>query len=128
MKRLRTSLPQHDDPKCSPVRHLLQTVGSKWSMLIVSHLAEGPKRFTDLKHSIGGITQKSLTASLRDLEHNGLVERTVTPVVPPRVDYRLTPLGQTLLGPLQALTDWAVANECAVAQARARFETRTSAA
>ncbi|WP_121063509.1 winged helix-turn-helix transcriptional regulator [Chachezhania antarctica] len=121
-------LPGHEDPACGPVRNLLQTVGSKWSMLIVAHLAEEPRRFTDLKRTIGGITQKSLTASLRELEKNGLVERAVTPVVPPRVDYRLTPLGETLLGPMKALTDWAVANECAVARARARFETEQAAA
>ena len=122
------SLPCHEDPSCGPVRNLLQTVGSKWSMLIGSHLATGPKRFTDLKRTIGGITQKSLTASLRELEKNGLVDRVVTPVVPPRVDYRLTPLGKTLLGPMKALTDWAVANECAVARARQKFEAAQDAA
>lgn len=115
-------MPAHDDPRCGAVRHLLQTVGSKWAVLVVSHLATAPKRFSELKRSIGGITQKSLTTTLRELERDGLVERVVTPSLPPRVDYALTPLGRTLLVPLQALTSWAVENECAVAEARARYE------
>ncbi|MBR9765858.1 MAG: helix-turn-helix transcriptional regulator [Rhodobacteraceae bacterium] len=115
-------IPRHDDTRCTPVRRVLQAIGSKWSVLIVSHLKQGPMRFSDLKRSIGDITQKSLTASLRELEQNGLVERVVTPVIPPRVDYCLTPLGQTLLPPLEALTDWAIENEEAVSEARAAFQ------
>lgn len=117
-------LPSHDNPRCAPVRHLLQKIGGKWQVLIVSHLEPGPKRFSDLKRDIGGVTQKSLTAALRELERDGLIERTVTPTIPPRVDYALTPLGRTLLAPLNALTSWAVENECAVAQARLRYEAR----
>ncbi|PVB63208.1 helix-turn-helix domain-containing protein [Labrenzia sp. 011] len=115
-------LPRHDNPRCVPVRRLLQTVGSKWSVLVVSHLEFEAKRFTELKRSIGDITQKSLTATLRELERDGLVERIVTPSIPPRVDYALTPLGRTLLGPLKALSEWAIENEAAVAAARERFE------
>lgn len=115
-------LPHHDDPRCAPVRRLLQTVGGKWSVLIVSHLEKGPMRFCALQRAIGGITQKSLTAALRQLEQDGLVERVVTPKIPPRVDYSLTPIGKTLCGPLNALADWAVKNEAKVAEARARFE------
>lgn len=117
-------LPRHDNPQCAPVRALLQKIGSKWPVLIVSHLEPGPKRFSELKRGIGGITQKSLTSALRELERDGLVERIVTPTLPPRVDYALTPLGRTLLGPLTALTSWAVENEGAVAMARARYEAR----
>ena len=117
-------LPRHDDPRCAPVRRLLQTVGGKWSVLIVSHLEKGPLRFSELQRAIGGITQKSLTATLRELEKDGLVERVVTPTIPPRVDYSLTATGKTLCGPLNALADWAVKNEAKVAQARARFEQR----
>ena len=115
-------LPSHGDPRCPAVRNLLQTIGAKWSGIVVLHLSEGPRRFSELKRSVGGVSQKSLTACLRELERNGLVERVVTPSVPPRVDYALTELGETLMEPLKALTSWAVRNECAVAQARARFE------
>jgi len=117
-------MPKHDDPRCGPVRRLLQTVGSKWSGLVVSHLKSGPKRFSELRRSIGGITQKSLTSTLRELERDGLVERVVTPSIPPRVDYSLTPLGRSLTVPLDALTSWAVENECAVAEAQLRFDAR----
>ncbi|MHA7774069.1 winged helix-turn-helix transcriptional regulator [Roseibium sp. M-1] len=115
-------LPHHEDPRCVPVRRLLQTVGSKWCSLVVAHLEAGPRRFSDLKRGIGGVTQKSLTTALRELEKDGLVSRFVTPSIPPRVDYSLTPLGRTLLGPLKALTNWAIENEAAVAAARERFE------
>ena len=117
-------LPHTDDPRCVPVRRLLQTVGSKWSVLVVGHLERGPKRFSELARAIGGITQKSLTATLRELEKDGLVERVVTPSIPPRVDYRLTGLGRTLCEPLNRLTAWAVENDAAVSEARARFEAR----
>lgn len=115
-------MPSHDEPRCAPVRRLLQTVGSKWSVLVVSHLDMRPMRFSELKRSIGGVTQKSLTSTLRSLEKDGLVERVVTPSIPPRVDYSLTPLGQSLTVPLNALANWAVENECAVAEAQLRFE------
>ncbi|MGR3805562.1 winged helix-turn-helix transcriptional regulator [Marinibacterium profundimaris] len=115
-------LPRHGDPRCPAVRNLLQTIGSKWSVIVALHLSAGPHRFSELKRSVGGVSQKSLTTCLRELERNGLVERVVTPSVPPRVDYALTELGETLMEPLKALTAWAVRNECAVAQARARFE------
>lgn len=114
-------LPRHDEPTCAAVRRILQSVGSKWTVLVVSQLNHGPKRFSDLRRSIGGVTQKSLTATLRELERDGLVERTVTPSIPPRVDYRLTPLGRSLTVPLDALTSWAVENQDAVASAQARF-------
>ncbi|WP_428925112.1 winged helix-turn-helix transcriptional regulator [Marinibacterium sp. SX1] len=114
-------LPRHGDPRCPAVRNLLQTVGSKWSVIVVLHLSRGPHRFSDLRRSVGGVTQKSLTACLRELERNGLVARKVTPSIPPRVDYALTDLGETLMDPLLALTTWAVSNEGAVAAAQARF-------
>ena len=119
-------IPKHDEPRCGPVRRLLQTVGSKWSVLVVSHLEMSPMRFSELRRSIGGITQKSLTSTLRDLEKDGLVERVVTPTIPPRVDYSLTSLGQSLTVPLNALANWAVENECAVTQAQQRFEAAQS--
>lgn len=119
-------LPHHQDSRCIPVRRLLQTVGSKWAVLIVTFLKDQPMRFSDIKRRVGDITQKSLTATLRELEKDGLVERVVTPVIPPRVDYSLTPLGQTLIPALEALTTWAVENDKAVSDARARFEAAQS--
>ncbi|MEF2070284.1 winged helix-turn-helix transcriptional regulator [Consotaella aegiceratis] len=112
---------QFEHPRCGTVRELLQTVGSKWSVLIVNLLSHKPQRFSELKRAVGGISQKSLTKTLRELERDGLVERVVTPIIPPRVDYCLTDLGRSLLGPLQALGDWAVENEAAVTAARNRF-------
>ncbi|WP_258551927.1 winged helix-turn-helix transcriptional regulator [Paracoccus versutus] len=117
----------HTHPKCVPIRRLLQTVGSKWAVLIVTLLSEQPKRFSELMRDISGITQKSLTSVLRELEQDGIVERIVTPTIPPRVDYALTPLGTTLLGPLQALQSWAIENEVAVEAARARYRERRTA-
>jgi len=121
-------LPRHQDPGCIPVRRLLQTIGSKWATLVVLHLEAEGKRFSELRRSIGGVTQKSLTATLRELERDGLVERLVTPTIPPRVDYALTPLGRTLLAPLKALTSWAIENNDAVLAARARYERLNEAA
>ncbi|MDK3020664.1 winged helix-turn-helix transcriptional regulator [Pseudodonghicola flavimaris] len=119
------ALPARDHPHCMAMRDLLQKISSKWTTLIVTHLEPGPKRFTELKRGIG-ITQKSLTASLRDLERDGLVERVVTPTIPPRVDYALTPLGRTLLEPLRVLTAWAVEKAPEVATARAHYAARTA--
>jgi len=99
----------------------MDIVGSKWAMLIVGMLAKRPQRFSELKREIGDITQKSLTATLRELEKDGIVKRTLTPVMPPRVDYALTALGVSLLEPVTALAMWAVANHPAVEKARARF-------
>ncbi len=107
------------------MRTLLQKISSKWSTLIVTHLEPGPKRFSELKRGIGGVTQKSLTTTLRELERDGLIERVVTPEIPPRVDYSLTDLGRTLLPPLHTLTAWAVENESAVAKARLQFDVKT---
>lgn len=111
-----------------PVRRLLQTVGSKWSVLVVLHLEPGSKRFSELRRSIGGITQKSLTSTLRELERDGLIERVLTPTIPPRVDYALTPLGTTLLEPLKALTSWALENNAAVLAAQASYDNQSKAA
>ena len=91
-------------------------------MLVVNLLDERPKRFSELKREIGDITQKSLTAVLRQLEKDGIVERVVTPSIPPRVDYSLTPLGGSLLVPLKALRMWAMENHPEIEKARKRYE------
>jgi DNA-binding HxlR family transcriptional regulator len=87
-------------PQCLGVTGVLQRVGDKWSMLTINMLADGPKRFSELRRSIEGISQRMLTLTLRGLERDGLVTRTVTPSIPPRVDYELTEVGQSLQQPV----------------------------
>lgn len=110
-----------DDRTCA-ARDVLDRVGDKWSVVVVHQLGDSTKRFTELKRGIGGISQRMLTATLRGLERDGLVERTVYPVVPPRVDYSLTPLGRTLLGTVSTLFEWAVANSGAIEVARKAYD------
>lgn len=109
----------HDD---CPVRDVLKRVGDKWSILVVAVLRDGPTRFNELRRSIEGISQRMLTLTLRSLERDGLVARTVAPTTPPRVDYRLTRSGRTLLDPIMALADWAEKNRASIRGARARFD------
>jgi len=109
-------------PICRSVAPVLNRVGDKWSMLIVMLLADGPKRFMELKRAIDGISQRMLTLSLRNLERDGLLTRTVTPSIPPRVDYELTELGQSLREPVQALGAWAMAHIECIHAAQARFD------
>lgn len=110
-----------DTPNCAAVSKLLSTVGSKWAVVLIELLQERPKRFSELKREVGEITQKSLTSVLRDLEMDGIVERTVTPSLPPRVDYGLTSLGLSLAASLGVLVKWAVENETTVSEAREHF-------
>src|SRR6476660_9005678 len=93
--------------KCPAVREVLNRVGDKWSVQIVDLLGDGAMRFSDLRRSIEGISQRMLTLTLRGLERDGLISRTVFPEIPPRVEYELTRLGSTLLEPLTALAEWA---------------------
>lgn len=102
--------------------HVLQRVGDKWTVLVVTRLGAGPLRFNELRAIIGGISQKMLTTTLRSLERDGFVTRTVFPTIPPRVDYELTDLGRELLEPVRALGDWALKNMARVEAARARFD------
>jgi len=107
---------------CRNVAPVLNRVGDKWSMLIVMMLSRGPQRFSELKRAIDGISQRMLTLSLRGLERDGLVTRTVTPTIPPRVDYELTELGASLREPVKALGDWAIAHIACIRAAQARFD------
>lgn len=109
---------------CKPVTEILSRIGDKWSVLIVMLLGNGPKRFNELKRLIGAISQRMLTLTLRGLERDGFVTRTVFPTVPPRVDYALTPLGESLRGPISALGAWAFDNRTQVEAARQQFDTR----
>ena len=112
-------LPSEECPKISRV---LARIGEKWSVLIIIMLAETPRRFSELKRAIGGISQRMLTLSLRGLERDGLVKRTVFPVVPPRVEYELTPLGRSLHAPVRALGDWARGHLAEIDAAREAFD------
>ena len=109
-------------PVCRSVAPVLNRVGDKWSMLIVMLLSDGPKRFMELKRAIDGISQRMLTLSLRNLERDGLITRTVTPTIPPRVDYELTDLGRDLRIPVKGLALWARANIGKINGARTRFD------
>ncbi|MGB3237106.1 MAG: helix-turn-helix domain-containing protein [Geitlerinemataceae cyanobacterium] len=105
-----------------PTQQVLDIVGNKWSVIVIYCLAYSPKRYSQLQHKIEGISQKMLTQTLRNLERNGIVDRDVFPEVPPRVEYSLTPLGETLVEPLMSLADWTDAYFEEVRSARDRFD------
>ncbi|WP_231446171.1 winged helix-turn-helix transcriptional regulator [Brevibacterium zhoupengii] len=109
------------DPEC-PTRIVLDRVGDKWTVLIIGTLDEGPKRFSEIRMAIGGITPKVLTSTLRALVADGLVTREVFAEVPPRVEYELTDLGRSLLGPVEALRRWAEINVAAIVDSRDRAD------
>lgn len=111
---------------CRPVAEILSRIGDKWSVLVVMLLGNGPKRFNEMRRLIGGISQRMLTLTLRGLERDGMVTRTVFPTIPPRVDYALTPLGDSLRQPISALGEWAYANRKDIELARARFDMNAS--
>lgn len=113
--------------RCRLVGEVLSRVGDRWSVLVVLTLGDGPQRFNALKRAIGSITQRMLTLTLRGLERDGLVIRMVTPTVPSRVDYALTPLGQSLRGPVEALGQWAIAHQDDVRSARTSYDAREAA-
>jgi DNA-binding HxlR family transcriptional regulator len=104
---------------------VLARIGDKWSVLIVAILGDGPKRFNEIKRLVGGISQRMLTLTLRGLERDGLVTRTVFPTVPPRVDYELTELGHSLWKPVEALGGWARQHQGEIAAARQRYDARS---
>ena len=111
-------------PVCQTISALLQRIGDKWTVLVVNTLAEGSKRFNELRREIPSVSQRMLTLTLRNLERDGLVKRTVTPTIPPRVDYELTALGHSLQKPICALARWALDNVAAIHEAQAEFDSR----
>lgn len=117
----------HEHGACQFTREVLSRVGDKWSVLVIVLLADGSKRFSDLKRTIDGISQRMLTLTLRGLERDGLVVRTVFPTVPPRVDYALTALGKTLLKTVAELANWANSNRSEIERARVDFDRREAA-
>lgn len=112
----------HEPEDCRAVSEVLARVGDKWTVLVVSTLGAGPKRFNELRKALGSISQRMLTLTLRGLARDGLVTRTVFPTVPPRVEYALTRLGRSLLEPVSELGSWARKNRSAIQDARARFD------
>lgn len=114
----------HAHSDCRGVASVLARVGDKWSVLVIMLLGEGPRRFNELKRTIGGISQRMLTLTLRGLERDGLVTRTVYPTIPPRVDYELTDLGRGLSRPVQALGQWAFEHLPEIEKSRGAFDAR----
>jgi DNA-binding HxlR family transcriptional regulator len=112
----------HVPEDCRAVSEVLSRVGDKWTVLVVSTLGDGPKRFNEMRKALGSISQRMLTLTLRALERDGLVTRTVFPTIPPRVDYELTKLGRSLLDPVSELGLWARRNRAAIQDARHRFD------
>jgi DNA-binding HxlR family transcriptional regulator len=116
----------HVAEDCRAVSEVLSRVGDKWTILVVSELGPGPRRFNEIRRALGSISQRMLTLTLRALERDGLVTRTVFPTIPPRVDYELTKLGHSLLEPVSGIGLWARQNRQAIEEARRKFDTETA--
>ena len=112
----------HVPEDCRAVSEVLARVGDKWTVLVVTTLGDGAKRFNELRKALGSISQRMLTLTLRGLERDGLITRTAFATIPPRVDYALTPLGRDLLTPVAALGEWATRNQTKIARAREHFD------
>jgi len=117
----------HVPDDCRAVSEVLSRVGDKWTILVVGELGQGRKRFNEIRRALGSISQRMLTLTLRGLERDGLVTRTVFPTVPPRVDYELTKLGRSLLEPVSGIGLWARQNREHIEEARRRFGTTAGA-
>jgi DNA-binding HxlR family transcriptional regulator len=115
---------QQETAHCEHISRLLARISDKWSLLVVRVLGRGPCRFNALRREVGEISQKVLASTLRDLEENGFVARTVTPLTPPQVEYALTELGREFVKPVQALAEWVIANSSRMDEARASFANR----
>ncbi len=117
---------QAETAQCVLIGRMLGRVTDKWTVLIVRVLGRGPRRFNALRREVGEISQKVLASTLRDLEENGLVSRTVTPVNPPQVEYALTDLGRDFLRPIRGLAQWVLENAVRIETARAEYAARVS--
>jgi DNA-binding HxlR family transcriptional regulator len=113
---------EEPEEECRAVSETLARIGDKWTVLVVELLAGGPMRFNEIRHTIGNISQRMLTLTVRELERDGLVTRTVFPTVPPRVEYQLTKLGRTLREPLIAVAEWVRKHQPAMVEARKIFD------
>ncbi|MEW2515538.1 helix-turn-helix domain-containing protein [Streptomyces sp. NPDC046870] len=117
------SRPGRQEEPCR-TREVLNIVGDKWSLLVVRNLSQGPRRFTELKRAIDGISQRMLTVTLRGLERDGILTRTVRNVMPPHVSYELTPMGRTLRQATAPLLEWSIAHLADIDAARAAYDAR----
>jgi DNA-binding HxlR family transcriptional regulator len=115
-------IPDHNSTDCRAVSSVLARVGDKWSVLIIVLLGDGIKRFNEIKRLVGGISQRMLTLTLRGLERDGLVTRTIFPTIPPRVDYELTDLGRSLWAAVEPLGIWARSHVTDIHKAREKFD------
>lgn len=116
----------HQSTDCRAVSGVLARVGDKWSVLIIVMLGDGPKRFNEIKRAVGGISQRMLTLTLRGLERDGLVTRTIFPTIPPRVDYELTKLGRSLWAAVEPLGLWAQGHVKDIHKAQEKFDQKKS--
>jgi DNA-binding HxlR family transcriptional regulator len=114
----------HLPSDCRAISDVLARIGDKWSVLVVTKLGSGTKRFNELRREIGGISQRMLTLTLRGLERDGLVVRRIVPTSPPGVEYDLTALGRDLLQPVSALSAWAIRNQGKIEQSRGKFDAK----
>lgn len=127
-----TDIPLEDAPvprqagACLKVSQVIGRIGDKWTVMVIILLHERGHRFNELKRGIDGISQRMLTLTLRNMERDGLVTRTVTPSIPPRVDYELTDIGESLAEPVKILGDWAFRNLKRIAAAQAAYDAQTS--
>jgi DNA-binding HxlR family transcriptional regulator len=117
-------IPDRESSDCRAVSAVLARVGDKWSVLIIMLLGDGAKRFNEIKRMVGGISQRMLTLTLRGLERDGLVKRTIYPTIPPRVEYELTPLGRSLWAAVGPLGSWAQGHVADIQKAQDRFDKR----
>jgi DNA-binding HxlR family transcriptional regulator len=113
-----------DTTQCEHISRLIARISDKWTLLVVRVLGRGPCRFNALRREVGEISQKVLASTLRELEENGFVSRTVTPVTPPQVEYALTKLGADFLKPVQSLAEWVIENSARMDAARAAYAKR----
>lgn len=118
----------HETAACTRISELLSRVGDKWTVLVIGVLGEQPMRFNALRRHIGDISQKMLSSTLRSLERDGFVTRTITPTTPPQVEYALTDLGRSLLGPVGTLAAWTLENADRIEAARRAYAGRIAAA
>ena len=118
---------QEDTATCEHISAMLARISDKWTILVVRTLGRGPQRFNALRREVGEISQKMLSSTLRDLEQNGFVTRTVTPVIPPQVEYALTDLGRDFLVPVYGLAEWVIANSARIEAARAAYAGKRAA-
>src|ERR1700755_1618247 len=126
LSELNFPISQHGDD-CRVVRGILDRVGDKWSLLVIAALDEGPVRFNELRRQVEGISQRMLTITLRGLERDGLISRTIFPTITARVDYELTEVGRPLLGPVIALATWANRNLGVIKEARQKYDSASEA-